>query len=118
LDEASSPRPGEDEELGMTDGVPVLDLVKENSLVVEGVLYFLYNADYQDGSPTKTPEIMTFNFLMLAAADKYGISAMKEFALGKLDSAARRFWDTSCFLKVIRHAYNTDNPTYNPIHAL
>ncbi|KAI8716008.1 hypothetical protein NCS52_01110100 [Fusarium sp. LHS14.1] len=118
LDDAPSPRSGEDEELGMTGGVPVLDLVQENSLVVEGILYFLYNADYKDGSPSKTPEIITFNLLMLTAAERYGIPAMKECALGKLDSAARRFWDTPCFLKVIRHAYNKDNQTYDTVRAI
>ncbi|KLP14865.1 Uncharacterized protein LW94_6640 [Fusarium fujikuroi] len=118
LDEAPSSHPDMDAEPEMTGGVPVLDLVEENSLVVEGILYFLYNTDYEDGSPTETPEIIAFNLLMSAAADKYGIPAMKACALGKLDAAARKFWDTYCFPKVIRHAYNRDNPAHDSDRAV
>lgn len=76
-------------------------MTEESSLVVEGVLYFLYNANYENGSPAKTPEIIGFNLLMSAAADKYSIPPLKECALAKLDTAAREFWDTGYFLKVL-----------------
>lgn len=87
-------------------------MTKESSLVVEGVLFFLYNANYEDGSPAQTPEIMGFNLLMSAAADKYGIPPLKGCALAKLDAAAREFWDTRCFFKVLRHAFKTDSPAH------
>lgn len=102
----------------MISGISVLDLVEESSLVVEGILYFLYNANYKDGFPTRTPEMVVFNLLMSAAADKYEIPAMKECALDKLNVAAREFWNTHCFLKVIQHAYSTETPAHESDRAV
>ncbi|KAI8716735.1 hypothetical protein NCS52_00967800 [Fusarium sp. LHS14.1] len=113
LDETPSSPSSKIAEPETPTGVPVLDLTKESSLVVEGVLFFLYNADYEDGSPAQTPEIMGFNLLMSAAADKYSIPSLKECALAKLDTAAREFWDTCCFLKALRHAFKKDSPAHN-----
>lgn len=117
-DEAPSSHWDKDAEARTSGGVLVLDLVEENSSVVEGILYFLYNADYEDGSETKPPEIMTFNLLMSAAADTYGIPAMKKCALGKLYAAASKFWDTYFFLKVIPRAYNQETPAHDSDRAV
>lgn len=82
-------------------------------MVVEGILFFLYNADYEDGSASKNPEIMGFNLLMSAAADKYHIPSLKACALAKLDTAAKKFWNTCCFFKVLRHAFKMDSLAHN-----
>ncbi|KAF9877477.1 hypothetical protein CkaCkLH20_05177 [Colletotrichum karsti] len=84
----------------------VLDLHDEDPRVVEGVLCFMYHADYRDSS-SSSPEdaAVVFNLRMCAAADRFAVSCLKRCAVEKLRAAAERFWDAEGFVRGLEEAY-------------
>lgn len=90
--------------------VAVLDMRAEDVRVVEGVLCFMYHADYRDADAGTAASVL-FNLRMHDAAGRFGVSCLGRCAAEKLRAAAERFWDGEGFLRAVEFAYRSGTET-------
>ncbi|KFY87362.1 hypothetical protein V500_07007 [Pseudogymnoascus sp. VKM F-4518 (FW-2643)] len=103
----------------------LIDLTEYEPKIVEKMLRFIYQEDYDDehetvplpdsikhapqkpGRPLPNGEALLVNIKVLIIAEKFGLDDLMDLAVEKHDGAAQELWDTPSFEKSITLLYDS-----------
>lgn len=102
----------------------MIDLTKYEPKIVEKMLRFIYQKDYDDGRETVPPSeflapgshdqpipnggALITNIYMFIIAKKFGLNVLMNFVLGKHEEALEELWDTPGFERSITVLYDSN----------
>ncbi|KFY58479.1 hypothetical protein V496_06113 [Pseudogymnoascus sp. VKM F-4515 (FW-2607)] len=102
----------------------VIDLTKYEPKIVEKMLRFIYQKDYDDGRgtvplsesfapgrhdrPIPSRGALITNINMFIIAKKFGLNVLMNFVLGKHEEALEELWDTPSFERSITLLYDSN----------
>lgn len=102
----------------------MIDLTKYEPKIVEKMLRFIYQKDYDDGreavplseflapgrhdQPIPNGGALITNINMFIIAKKFGLNVLMNFALGKYEEAVEELWDTPSFERSITLLYDSN----------
>ncbi|KAF2085251.1 hypothetical protein K490DRAFT_67899 [Saccharata proteae CBS 121410] len=86
----------------------LIKLVDDDPCVVDAMLHFLYNNDY-NGSGNQDGRVspLLFNTLVYSIADKYDIRSLKQTSLEKFRKAVAVAWELDDFPHAVAEVYST-----------